>query len=196
MFIQVIQGKVRDRDLMQRQIKEWRSKVKPIATGYLGSTGGISDDGTGIYMVRFESEEAARSNSDRPEQAQWWEATAPAFEGEPQFFDCKDVDVMFGGGSNDAKFVQIMQGRAVDRQKMRSMGQDMEKELQAARPDIIGGLVAWHDDRNFTQAIYFIDEDSARKGEQTMTDDPGSQEWESMIDGPMKFVDVRDPDFD
>jgi hypothetical protein len=196
MFIQVIQGKVRDRDLMQRQIKEWRSKVKPIATGYLGSTGGIADDGTGIYMIRFESEDAARSNSDRPEQGQWWAATAPAFEGEPQFFDCKDVDVMFGGGSNDAKFIQIMQGRAVDREKMRSMGQDMEKELRAARPDIIGGLVAWHDDRNFTQAIYFIDEDSARKGEETMSDDPGSQEWESMLDGPLTFADIRNPDFD
>lgn len=196
MFMQIIEGKVRDADLLQQQIKQWRQDVKPGAKGYLGSTSGMADDGQFIVMVRFESEAAADANSKRPEQGAWWEKTAKAFDGEPTFTNCTEVDTMFGGGSNDAGFVQVMKGRAVQPTALRAAAETMEAELRKARPDILGGIVGWHGDRDFTQAIYFISEDAARKGETEATGDPQMEEWDQMIEGEMSFLDLRDPDTD
>ena len=92
MFIQVIQGDVRDADQLHRQLERWRTEIKPGARGYLGSTGGVTADGRGITLVRFESEAAARANSERPEQGAWWNEAVKAFDGEVTFHDCRDVD--------------------------------------------------------------------------------------------------------
>ncbi len=196
MFAQIIQGKVRDADLLEKQMDQWRKEIKPGAAGFLGSTAGVTPDGEAIVIARFESAEDARTNSQRPEQSSWWAETAPAFEGEVTFRDCDEVDLMFDGGSEMAGFVQVMQGRAVDPEAMRAAGTAMEADLRQQRSDILGGLVAWHGDREFTQVVYFTSEDDARKGEATMQDDSSSADWESMIDGPMTFIDLREPIYD
>ena len=36
----------------------------------------MTADGRMVALVRFDSEEAARRNSDRPEQGAWWEGMA------------------------------------------------------------------------------------------------------------------------
>ena len=102
MFVQIIEGKIADAQLLERQLDAWRKDIKPGATGFLGATGGITPDGRTIDIVRFESESAAQSNSKRPEQGAWWSETEKAYDGPVTFRDCRDVDVMFGGGSNDA----------------------------------------------------------------------------------------------
>ena len=38
-----------------------------------------------MLRARFESEEAAQANSDRPEQGAWWAETAKVFDGEATF---------------------------------------------------------------------------------------------------------------
>ena len=196
MFLQIMQGKVRDADLFQQQGDAWRSDIKPGAIGYIGSTSGVSPDGTAVVLARFESAEAARANSERPEQGQWWEKMAPAFDGEVTFIDCPTVDLIAGGGNEQAGFVQIMHGRAVNPQEMRDMGEAMTAELKEARPDVLGGIVGWHGDRHFTQAMYFTSEADARKAEQTMADDPQIDEWTKMLDGEMQFVDLINPTYD
>lgn len=120
MFIQVIQGKVKDVALLKRQMEAWRRDIKPGAKGFLGSTTGTTPDGRGITLARFESAAAAKANSERPEQGRWWAETASAYDGEPTFHDCSEVDTVFGGGSNEAGFVQVIQARAKDQQAMRS----------------------------------------------------------------------------
>src|SRR5689334_17501448 len=75
-FVQVIQGRVTDAAALQHQIETWAAELSPGASGWLGSTGGATDDGRFIAVVRFESEEAARRNSERPEQDAWWAQTA------------------------------------------------------------------------------------------------------------------------
>ncbi|HVQ88447.1 MAG TPA: hypothetical protein VMT88_09715 [Actinomycetes bacterium] len=195
-FMQIIQGKVRDKDLLQSQVERWRTDVKPGAKGYLGTTSGFTPDGQYVVLVRFESEDSARANSDRPEQGTWWGQTAAAFDGEPTFIDCATVDTMFGGGSNEAGFVQVMHGRAKDQEAMRTAGRSMEDELRGMRPDILGGIVGWHGDRNFVQAMYFISEDTARKGEQEMSNDPQMDDWGQMLDGEITFLDLPEPEFD
>jgi hypothetical protein len=196
MFVQIIEGIVGDRDLLQRQMERWSSDIKPGAVGFLGSTGGVTDDGVLVVVVRFESEEAARANSSRPEQSAWWAETEPAFEGEIEFLDCTEVDLMFDGGSDRAGFVQVMEGRAKDPEAMRAMGRSMEDALRAARPDILGGLVAWHPDRGFTQVVYFSSEADARAAESAGQGDADTGEWMDQLDGPLAFLDLRNPSFD
>ena len=196
MFIQIIQGHVKDADLLLRQTEKWRTEIKPGAIGYLGATGGVTPDGIGITIARFDSEASAQANSERPEQSAWWEATAPAFDGEVTFDNCTDVDLMFGGGADHAGFVQIIQGRAIDPAAMRELGRAMEDDLRATRSDLLGGMVAWHGDREFTQVVYFSSEDDARKGESTMQENPATAQRANMFDGPPRFLDLPHPDID
>src|SRR5437899_4189096 len=128
MFIQVIQGKVTSPDHLRRQLERWRRELKPGASGYLGSTGGVTPDGRAIKLVGFESEEGARANSERPEQDAWWNEAVKAFDGDVAFYDCREVDSVLGGGSNDAGFVQMIQGRAKDQDEMRSRRQELEQQ--------------------------------------------------------------------
>src|SRR5664279_3055306 len=83
MFVQVIQGQVSDATQVRAQLDRWVAKMAPGAVGWLGSTSGVTDDGRLVALVRFESEEVAQQNGDRPEQTAWWEQTATLFTDEP-----------------------------------------------------------------------------------------------------------------
>ena len=193
MFVQVFQGRVKDADLLNRQFETWLRELKPKTTGYLGSTSGITPDGQGITVARFDSEDKARADSDLPEQGAWWEETSKAFDGEATFHDCPEVDEIGDGPSADAGFVQVIQGRVKDKARMRSRGREMEPELRKLRPDVLGGLVAWHsdDDAAFTQIMYFTNEQDARTNEHAMADSPLLREFMSMMEGDLKFYDLE-----
>ncbi len=77
MFVQVINGRTSQPEALAEAFDRWKAELSPGATGWLGSTGGVTDDGTVIAVARFESEEAARANSARPEQDAWWSAGPP-----------------------------------------------------------------------------------------------------------------------
>jgi hypothetical protein len=196
MFIQVIQGKAKDPGLLERQLESWRSDIKPGAKGYLGSTSGTTPDGRTITLARFDSEAAASANSERPEQARWWSETAKAFDGDPTFHNCREVDTLFGGGANDAGFVQVIQARAKSQEEMRSRREDIEARLRERRPDILGMVIAWHGDGGFTQAVYFTSEAAARQGEKETEQDQLRQEFMSLMEGPPTFFDLTRPDLD
>jgi hypothetical protein len=194
MFIQVIEGRVRDEQGLRRQLDRWVDELAPGATGWLGTTAGVADDGTFIAAARFESADAAKANSERPEQGAWWEETAANLEGDVAFHDCPQVDTFGGGGSDDAGFVQFIQGRA-DREQVAATGREVEAALRKARPDVIGGIFAWPGDGTFTQIVYFTSEDEARKGEST---DFAPEEAEAMqraigLLQVERFVDLRNP---
>jgi hypothetical protein len=193
MFIQVIQGKTKDADGLRRQIDRWQQELAPGAKGYLGSTGGVAEDGTVIVLARFESEVAARANSDRPEQGAWWNETAKYFDGEVTFRDCDDVDTTFEGGSDEAGFVQVMQGRSPDRNRLRELETESMPKMRELRPDVIGSVRAWDGDR-FIEAIYFTSEAEARKGEASMSEGTGGDmgEFMSLLED-VTFIDLKDP---
>ena len=54
MFVQVIEGRVSDREGLHRQMDQWMTDLRPGATGFLGSTAGVTDDGYGIAFARFD----------------------------------------------------------------------------------------------------------------------------------------------
>jgi hypothetical protein len=53
---------------VRAQLDKRVAEVADGAIGWLGSTGGVTDDGRLVALVRFESAEAAQQSSDRPEQ--------------------------------------------------------------------------------------------------------------------------------
>ena len=196
MFVQVFQAKIRDADLWARRVATWRKEIRPKTTGFLGFTSGVTSDGEMITVVRFKSEESAKVDNDLAEQGAWFEETTKAFDGEVIFHDCREVDVLFDGGSDAAGFVQVMQGRAKDQEEMRSQEREMEPELRKVRPDLIGGMIAWHGDGGFTEVVYFPSEEAARKGEAAMPNTPVLETFMSLIDGELTFYDLTAPDFE
>ena len=133
--------------------------------GWLGSTGGVTEDGRAIAVVRFESEEAARRNSERPEQDRWWRETENLFDGGASFRESSDVVVDLQGDPDRAGFVQVMQGRTSDPARARElMAQDPEM-WATYRPDVLGSVEILHDGGAYTMVLYFTSEAEAREGE-------------------------------
>jgi hypothetical protein len=198
MFAQVIQGRTTDRAGVRARFEEWDKNLKAGAEGFLGSTAGVSDDGELIAIARFESEEAARRNSDRPEQGRWWAETEALLEGETRFYDCTEVELSWGGGSDDAGFVQVIQGRLKDesqKERFRAMEEEAEGWMRENRPDVIGGVTAWQGP-NFSNFVYFTSEQEARAGEQKQPPpgDGDGGDWMEYVED-LKFIDVREPYF-
>jgi hypothetical protein len=168
MFIQIFQGHTANAGELKDCLDQWVYDLAPGAQGWLGTTAGVTSGGAFIALARFESPQAARRNSDRPEQHQWWMETSKLFSGEVTFHNCEEVDEFARGGSDEAGFVQVIQGKVRDVQRMRELGRRIQAEgMNDLRPDVIGGTVALHGDGGYTMAVYFTSEQAARKGERT-----------------------------
>jgi hypothetical protein len=193
MFVQVIKGRTGDIEGWLARGRLWNEELRPGAAGFLGSTAGAASDGTVFVIARFADEAAATANSDRPEQGSWWEETARLFDGDPSFRNSSDVSQLFGGGSDTATFVQIMEGTVADRAKAEAFETpELEAQLRAARPDLLGSIRVWFDGGSFVEAAYFTSEADARKGE-TSADFAGPQEDYMALFGDMTFTDLREP---
>lgn len=165
MFIQIIEGTCHDADALHMQMERWRQELGPTAKGWLGGTYGVTDDDRFVGVVRFESPEAAARNSTRPEQGAWWAETAKCFDGEVTFHDCDNAVMFLGGDTDNAGFVQVIQGRVADPDRFRRFMEEPMDTLQDARPDLIGGWIAIRPDGWFTQSVAFRSEEAAREGE-------------------------------
>ena len=121
MFVQVIHGKVADAAALQALGARWVDELGPGATGWLSSTSGGTADGDAVVFVCFESAEAARRNSDRPEQGKWWAEAEKCFAEPPTFYDFDDAIVVRGGVTASAGFVQAMLGQVSDPAKDREL---------------------------------------------------------------------------
>jgi hypothetical protein len=197
MFVQVIQGRVRDAEAARATMDRWLQDLQPGAVGWLGGTYGFTDEGMLCAIVRFDSREAAQANSARPEQAAWWEQMSRHFDGPVTFHDCADVQLLVGGGSDEAGFVQLIQGRVTDRDRVHSL-MDRSGELIARhRPDVLGATIAIDDDGFFTETVFFTTEAEARAAEQQQMP-PEVQallDEEASLVSDMQFLDLHVPWF-
>lgn len=198
MFAQVIQGKTSNPQALAAAGEQWLQDLAPAATGWLGSTSGVTEDGRAIVVVRFDSEENARRNSNRPEQDQWWSQTSKLFDGEVTFRDSTDVTVDVQGDPDKAGFVQVMQGRSTDPQRAQQlMDQDADKWAEF-RPDVVGSVTIGHDDGGYTTVLYFTSEADAREGERKEPPpelQAQMEEMAAMSIGEPEFFDLRQPWF-
>jgi len=197
MFAQVIQGRTSDAEGLRAALDRWLQDVRPGAIGWLGSTVGITDDGTFVALARFESVQAAERNAERPEQSRWWEETSRLFEGDVSFRDSEDVTVELQGDPDRAGFVQVMQGRVTDAARAKEVMARMPSDVMAAfRPDVLGSVMIGYDDGAWTQVLYFTSEAEAREGERK--EPPGElqeamEEMGKLSVGETTFLDLREP---
>lgn len=193
MFIQVIQGICHDADALHRQTDAWREELAPKAEGFLGATYGVTDDNRFIGVVRFDSKEAAARNSARPEQDAWWSVTKKCFDGEVTFLDCDDATLFLDGGSDDAGFVQVIQGRVSDPEQYRSFASRPMDTLREVRPEVIGGTMAISPEGLFTQTVAFTSEKAAREGEAKELPEEVSRSFEEEMSllQDVTYLDLR-----
>jgi hypothetical protein len=196
MFAQVIQGRTADAEALRTAMDRWVQELAPGATGWLGSTGGVTDDGQFIAGARFESAEAADRNSQRPEQTRWWEDTQRLFEGDVTFHDSTDVTVDLQGEPDQAGFVQVMQGRVTDPDRAKELMGQIGPDMAAFRPDVLGSVLIGQDAGEWTQVIYFTSEAEAREGERKEAQPEMQAAMEEMTKlnvGEPRFFDLRRP---
>jgi hypothetical protein len=195
MFIQVIEGQVADAEGLRRQMERWMAELRPGATGWLGTTAGITADGRSISLARFESPAAARANSARPEQGAWWAETEKCFAGPVSFAESEDVETFLGGGSDDAGFVQIMKGRGVDRAAVAEMDRVFEPISTEVRPDVLGLTRVWLGPDSYVEAVYFTSEAEARAGEtkEMPADVQATMEKFADLMAGLEYFDLPDP---
>ena len=196
MFIQIIQGRATNPPGIRRDLGRWQRMLAADADGWLGSTTGITEDGWSITVVHFASQAHARRNSDRPEQREWWR-DASQHLARVVFHDAPKVHTYRDGGSDQAGFVQVIQGHADDMERMISLGRDQDEVLAREAPHILGVTVAEHADRlgDFTQIVYFTSEQDARSYDQDSPaeeDEPVQEERRSLLTNLRSF-DLRDP---
>jgi hypothetical protein len=197
MFVQVITGKATDPAAVQTALDRWMQELAPSAEGWLGSTVGVTDDGRLVAVVRFESEEAARRNSDRREQGEWWAEFAKLLDGEPTFRDSIKVAPDTPGDPGQAEFVQVMHGQqGPDPDRAQELMSAHSVEWAAFRPEVLGSLGIAHADDTWTMVLYFTSEAAAREGEKKQPP-PELQaqmdEMDKLSAGVPEFFDLRDP---
>jgi hypothetical protein len=195
-FIQVIQGPVADPDKIKAALERWVKDISPGATGWLGTTAGVTQDGRFIALARFDSQETAQANSDRPEQGQWWAETAHLFSDDPVFSNSTDVTVDLSGDPSDAGFVQVMRGRGKDPDRARELMNDDSVDWASFRPEILGNVGCGHAEGAYTMATFFTSEQAAREGEakELPPELKGVMEEMTQLNiGIPEFFDLTDP---
>jgi hypothetical protein len=195
MFVQVIEGKTSNPEGLRAQFDKWVAELEPGAKGYVGTTAGVAADGRVVAFARFESEDAARANSDRAEQGAWWAETEKLMDGPVTFSESSDISTFLKGGSDDAGFVQIMKVSGVDRSKVEEGDRQFEPLAAKLRPDLIGGVRVWTGPDSMIEANYFTSGADARKGESQPPPAEfaeGFAEFMEMMKGA-EFVDFSDP---
>ena len=194
MFAQIIRGKTIDPLAVRPHVDRWIKELAPGATGWLGTTSGITDDNQLFVLVRFEAEEDARANSDRPEQGEWWAEMETLFDEAPAFRDSSEVFVETRGDLNSAGFVQVRMGRFTDRDRVTKIMIDSLPARTADRPDILGTVNVGYGNDEAVTLIYFKSEDSAREGERKEPSPDvkaALQEMRSLSVGQPEFLDLR-----
>lgn len=196
MFVQVINGRTSNSDALKAASETWVKELSSGADGWLGSTEGVTSDGRFVAVVRFDSQEQAQRNSDRPEQGAWWAQTSALFDGEPEFHDSIWAVPDIVGDPGQAGFVQVMQGHGTDPDRARELFSQESPAFAAFRPDILGSLAVAHDGGFWTMAIWFTSEADAREGEKkepTPEMQAQMDEMNKISDGVPEFFDLTDP---
>ncbi|GAA1619714.1 hypothetical protein GCM10009744_03020 [Kribbella alba] len=196
MFVQVIQGQVSDAEQVHAALDRWVEGLAPDASGWLGTTAGVTDNGQFIALARFDSAAAAQGNSERPEQDKWWSEFSALFSEDATFHESDDVVADLVGDPNSAGFVQVMQGRGTNPDRARELMTEDSGKWADFRPDMVGSIAAMYDDGDYTMAMYFTSEEEAREGEKK---EPPAEmkaqmdELNSLAVGMPSFFDLKHP---
>jgi hypothetical protein len=193
-FVWVLEGKVVAPGEVGRLLGRWTGEFGD-TPGYLGATGGVTDDRRFLLLVRWESEEAGNELLLRGEQQEWYEAFQESFDGAIEFAETGDVTTHLAGGSDAAGFVQAMKVSGVDRQRVESVDREFESIAAQFRPDLIGGVRVWTAPDGFVEANYFTSEQDARAGEKKDPPPAAMERFEEFMAmlGDAEYFDFTEP---
>jgi hypothetical protein len=196
MYVEVMQGRTSDPAAVRAALDRWAQELAPGATGWLGTTAGVTEDGRVVSVIRFESEEVATRAADRPEHRQWWTEAEQSLEAVTTVRSSTDVTVDLQGDPDRAGFVQVMQGRTNDPVRAAElMAQDPDVWAEF-RPDVLGSVTIGHEDGGYTMVLYFTSEAEAREGELKEVPlqlRPAMEEMDKLAVGETEFFDLREP---
>jgi len=194
MFVLTVHARTINPEGVREHVLTWPARVGIGAVGWLGSTGGVSTDGDFILLMRFESEEAAWITSDLPENGRWWQICSRHLDTRPAFTGSSKVTGILSGGSDDAAAVRIIRGRTAQ-----NLFRDSLRRLETLSPNeraaLIGGIVAWHERDQFTEALYLKSKDFAKFRQRGMFPTPLlrfiDEHETSILDGTV--IDLDEP---
>ena len=195
MFVQVIFGhQVVDERRLRGQFDRWRTDLRPGAVGFVGCTAGVAPDGRFVAVVRYDDAHTAEANGARAEQAQWWRDTRGLIDG-PSYHGSDDVEFLVGGGSDDAGFVQIIEGRTSSRDEFMQLERELEHRFAIDRPDFIGSTIVFWTDGAWLEVAYFTSETQVREGEARGLSPEAAtifDQWQRVA-APASYLDLADP---
>ncbi len=167
MFLQIIQAPAGDADALRAASYWWADKLGSTSVGWLGCTGGVTEEGVFFTAERFESEQKMWVEAGRPGRRRWWAQITQNLTGAATFTNCREVEVFAPDPTaiDKAGLVQIVQGRVRDRVLMRTLLRSMEKEMFLHRPDMLGSTLAFHPDDGYTHLLYHTSEDDVADAE-------------------------------
>ena len=193
MFVRFIRAKVADVDGLRAHLARGQGQMTAGAVGFLGSTAGITTKGDFVALARFDSADAAKANRARVEEGEWWRELLTFFDGEPEVKDTQRVSVLMAG-SDDAGFVQIMEGTG-DPDALAALDERFVEIAPTYRPDIMGGYRAYFDDSTWADVTYFTSEAEARAGESREMPPEVAKLFEEFgrVAGITAYHDLNDP---
>jgi hypothetical protein len=159
-FVQVITAAVADEDGVRRALAEWRRELLPGAPGYLGTTAGVTVDGTMVLITLFDSPDAAERNSDRPEQALWWDELAQYLSADPYVIDSTDVRSWKDSELDRAALVQVTIGHSPDPDALFELTDGSTGVLREL-PEIIGTSFTAFGLGGYVRTVYLSAADAA-----------------------------------
>lgn len=196
MFTQIIRAKTSDRRTVRAGLDRWLKEVQPGSIGWLGTTAGVTEDGDVFILARFVSDDAAKANSERPEQSAWWAEMQKAFDGAATFQASSIIFDQSVGDPDTAGFVQVMDAQTSDPERSVHLMNSTRDAMVANRPDILCSIIMGHGHGKFTNVIYFVSEEEARKGESKEIPaevQATMQEMQSLSVGTPTFLDIKEP---
>ena len=192
MFVRIVRGHARDPVALRQRWWEWERPAAAPGNGYLGATAGIADDNMFIAMIRFTSETAADQCTASADRASSWDDILGHLR-DALVEDADRTDLWNRGGSDDAGFVQIRHGVSSDPARLRDLYVNQQPvRMGPHRPEVLGGLVAWHGAARFTLSAYFTSEAAARRGENLHEFTSFYDEINAVMQD-LTYIDVRDP---
>jgi len=175
MFIQVMQGRVKDAAGVRREFDRWGGQLGAAAPGWLGLTAGVTDGGELVAVFRFDNQASAAANDERPEAAAWRASVEKLLAGPPRVHRCPIVRAIKGGGSDQAGFVRVVQAKVIDARRLAALQSEVEQGLRD-EGHVLGVTVAHHGgDGWFTEVTYFTSERAVRAAEREMPVDKAVQ---------------------
>ena len=164
MFVQIIQGHVRDPEQVKAAIDAWVRDLSPGADGWINSTGGVTDDGQFIGLACFTDLNRPTATANGPSRASGGSArrsssTARSRSTTPTTWSPTTRATRTG------RFVQIVQGQGRDRDRALTLLLRDSDEWARFRPEVLGTTACSYGDGEYTVAVYFTNEQDARAAE-------------------------------